>query len=1034
MIKLITTDSYYNLFPILNNLLKGKVNTLGGKNLIFCEEKVSLMAERSIMSQFNGSFNTAVYSFGNFLRAKMPRTALTKEGSAMAVKRVLSSVNLTCFKSSKTSLAPALYDLIIQLKSAKVKPSDLLNASKYAYGTLKNKLLDIYAIYSGYEQFILERNFDDQSSMLNYLPEIILGDDEIELSDVYILGFSGFTSQIRSAISALIKKAKSITAILTEGENELVYVNETANSFRELARRADKSLVEEKIKSDWCEEALLISQSVFNPCAYKSNKKPTDKIYTYSAENRMQEVERVAEIIKQKVLDGECRYRDITVALPDPIGYAGDIERAFNMLDLPYFLDQKKKVGSHPLIRLILTYIDAFRKNLERKTLSAFYKNPLFCSDKALSDEFENYVLAFNIDFNRIKKPFTFDNKGAFSLEELNEFRLKVVSVFNEFNPRKLLATLSVEEKLKDYSNKLRQMGEATESAVNEQVYSAVDRILTEMETMLLGVEMTLTEIKNVFSSGVSAMEISIIPQYNDAVFVGGLKECALSKAKHLFVLGLTSDLPAVKEDVALLSDGDISALEDIKVLVEPKIKIVNHRARENAGLALSAFSESLYLSYPLLNISGDKNTRSQALNDIEKIFEVRPFPKYKGYLSYRQGLSAFARACGEFATGRLNDFTPASSFYSAVGEENLKPLLDRSNQEVKIRLSSSREIMSKKYISPTRIEDYYKCPYRAFLSSGLKLKRREEGVVDGFSVGNIMHEIFGEYALNMDKVSDKISSDALVNAIAEKVLARQEYAKYLGDAITSNAVKSAVSECAKFCYKNYLAIENSDFKVKKTEAGFGDGKDCVYPAINLLDGKVKMLGKIDRVDENGEYFRVLDYKTASPNADLDLLFTGKKLQLYLYAKAVNHDKNNPKKLAGVYYMPVSDKFRAEGESLPALSKGITLSDSQVIKSQEKNIINGQSTFLPIEIKDEQIKVSGEMSEEGLSACVDYAVKLSENAVKRMNEGFIAPTPADERICGYCEYRELCPLSDPQARKHGKVDATTIIDAVKEDE
>ena len=68
--RLIITDSYFNIFPVLTSCLKGKTNTLDDKNVVFCEEKFSLMAERYICSELSGSFNTDVYSFGNFLRKK----------------------------------------------------------------------------------------------------------------------------------------------------------------------------------------------------------------------------------------------------------------------------------------------------------------------------------------------------------------------------------------------------------------------------------------------------------------------------------------------------------------------------------------------------------------------------------------------------------------------------------------------------------------------------------------------------------------------------------------------------------------------------------------------------------------------------------------------------------------------------------------------------------------------------------------------------------------------------------------------------
>ncbi len=1031
MVKLITTDSYFNIFPALNSCLNGKANTLIGKNLIFCEEKISLMAERFILSEYGGTFNTAVYSFGNYLRLKKPDlSALSKEGSAMAVKRVLSSVSLGCFKASRAGLAPSLYDLIIQLKSAKVSPQDLLMASEYATGALKNKLSDIYAVYDGYENFVKSENLDDQSSMLDYLPSVIENDAQIENADIYIVGFNGWTNQIRQAIATLITKAKSVTAILTEGDNELVYVNETAQSFRDLVKACGQTLIEQNMVSEWAEEGKIIADNLFNPSAVNRNKKQTDKIFCLTAENKAQEVERVAEIIRAKVVSGQYRYRDFTVAIADVNAYSDDIERAFNMLDLPYFVDQKKKVSAHPLVKLILSYFEATRTNLEKKTLSAFYKNPLFCKDKNLSDEFENYVLAYNIDYSRIKKPFTFQPKGRLDLDKLNEFRQSVVDCFDEFDVRKLLTRLNVSQSLEEYSVILKELGEAEECAINEQIFSAVDRILTEIQAMLGGVQLSLIELRNIFISGVSAMELSIIPQYNDAVFVGGLKETALAKAKYLFVLGLTSDVPAVRDDVALLSDGDITQLEDIKILVEPKIKVVNHRARENAGLALSAFSEGLYLSYPLQGISGDKTVKSEMMTCVENLFTVKPFPKRNRYSTYKQGLTAFARDTGRFVTGKIDDFTVASSFFKAVGEDSLKPLLDRANKEVKLRLENSREIMAKKYVSPTRIEEYYSCPYKTFLSKGLKLKSREEGVVDGLSVGNIIHEIFSKYMLRLSRVKDKQSSDELVSELASEILKKQDYARFLDDAVTRYSVARAIDECAKFCYKNYLAMSSSSFTVKRTEAGFGDGKDCAYPAIGLLDGQVKLSGVIDRVDESGEYYRVLDYKTGSPKSDLDLLFTGQKLQLYLYAKAVNPNKD--KKLAGAYYMPISDEFRSEDKDAPVLSKGVTLFEEGALVLQDNQILQSKkSEFLPVSVKKDQMTIDGEMTAEGLQSAVDYAVAVSEKAVERMSEGVIVATPANDKVCGYCEFKALCPLNNPVARAHDKVDATTIIDSIK---
>jgi ATP-dependent helicase/nuclease subunit B len=246
-IKLITTDSYFNVFEILKKELAGKTEGLSGKNLIFCDEKISLMAERHLCSINGGSFNTQVYSFGNYLRVKKGNlTALSKEGSAMAIRKILGDVNLKKFSSSKTDLAPTLYELIMQLKSASVSPEEIKSAISDTDGVLSFKLEDIFAVYSAYEDFLLKNGFEDQSSSLSYLPKVLSSDDSIKDANVFLLGFTGWTRQARDVIETLIKRAKSVTAIVAEGENEFLFVNETAESFLNICKKLSVPVNEER--------------------------------------------------------------------------------------------------------------------------------------------------------------------------------------------------------------------------------------------------------------------------------------------------------------------------------------------------------------------------------------------------------------------------------------------------------------------------------------------------------------------------------------------------------------------------------------------------------------------------------------------------------------------------------------------------------------------------------------------------------------------------------------------------------------------
>ncbi len=1036
MAKLIITHSQFNLFNILTQELKSSANSLSGKNLVFCEEKVSLMAERKICADLKGSFNTDVYSFGNYLRVKKHiEKLLSKEGSAMAVRRILKNVNLKCFKINKANLAPVLFELIIQLKSAKISPSDILLASEKAKGILKNKLQDVYAVFNEYERFIASGGFDDQSSMLSYLPELLENSIEIKNANIYLLGFSGWTSQTRSAILAILKNAKSVTAILTGGSNEMLYVGETEKAFTELCKKAGVPIEKTVVDGGMIWEGKAIVNALFSSQGVGLAGQSTDKVYYQTFKDVNEEINRIAQIIKNDVICSNYRYRDFTVAIPDVNTYRESIKTVFSLLKIPYFLDEQRSVESHPLVTLILTYAQMFRRNFERNTVLAFVKNPLFLSDKKLADAFENYLLKYNVNYGRIKEPFIYDGVDGVEKESLEEIRLKLMSVCVKFNVHGMLDSLDVKVRLEELSEKLREIGESEECAVNEQMYESVQKILAEMEMMLNLSELSVSEYVSVFTSGVQALKLSIIPQYSDAVFIGDYKQTALAQANCLFAVGLTSSVPNVKADVALLSDVDIEELENIKVLVEPKIRIINHRTRESVGLALGAFKNRLYLSYPTACIDGKKNIKSEVLTCMCTLFKTKPFGEQDGYVTKEQGMQSFAKEIGEFAQGKIYDMEDAMSYYSATDKDELKPLLDNANKEVKKKLTG-RSALIGGATAPTVIEDYFKCPYRAFLSHVVKLRDREEGQVNALSVGNFMHDILNMYIKDIGQVHDRESSDQLFERVKKKVLETAVYAKFYQDKVTAVTMDRVISECMEYCYKTYLYFSKSDFKALDTEVSFGDGEKCKYPSIPLLNGKVRLTGKIDRVDTSDKFFRVVDYKTGGTDITDQSLFAGLKLQLYLYAAAVkgkNQSVDSEKSVAGLYYLPISDAYEKQDGKEITMAQGKTLKDDDALFAQDcEFFVNGKSDFIPAKISEKSGKVSSCMEKEILNSYIDYAVAVADTAVKRMEEGFIMPSPY-EKVCEYCQYGALCGMSE-RARTVGQVNEITISQAIKGEE
>ncbi len=1034
MVKLIVTDSLFRTFECLNEQMSN-VYDLNEKNVVFSEEKISLMTERFICSVKGGSFNTDVYSFGSFLaRNKSFDKILTKEGSAMAVKKVLSTAPVKRISRGSYRLAPKLSELIAQLKSAGVYPENIQNGLENTKGLLKEKLADISCVYSEYEKFMADNGFEDQNSALAYLPEIVRESEQIKGASVYIVGLSSITVQMRRVIESLIDSAKDVTAILIGGENRFAFVNETAEIFRDIVARKGVPLKEQNVTSDYTLEGRIIVDGLFNPLKFPKHKLDTDKITLGAFTNVYQEAERVAQVIKSKVIFGESRYRDFVIAVSNAEEYKDVLYQAFEMLEIPYYLDIENKTSSHPLVQLIGAYIEAFRKNFDRESLKQFYKNPLFCSDKSLTDDFDNYTLKYNIGYNKIFSEFTLTDGE--DLAVLEQFRKSIAEILQTFDVQRMLEKLNVEQKLKDYSISLTESGYAEEGAIASQIYQAITGILQEMRAVLGNEKISLWEYRTIFFSGVEQLKLSIIPQYSDAVFVGDFHECALVKAKHLFVIGLTSEVPNVKEDVAILNDSEINKLTEVKVLIEPKIRVVNHRMRESVALSLSAFSEHLYLSYPTTNKDGSKAIKSEIVGFINSAFKVKAFPQENGYLTHKQGLYTFSKECGDFVVGKNLDFVQAASFYHVDKTGKSQDIAKRSNKEIKIRLTENQKALISGITSPTGIEEYYTCPYKAFLTHGLKIKEREESKVEGAFVGTLMHDILKDYVGEIDNVSDKISSDGVFYQVSSKILEDAKYRSLKQDAQSFNQLDRALEECKEYCYKTYLSLKNSDFICSKDniEVSFGktrSGEKAKYPAIELLDGKVKISGKIDRIDTCGEYFRILDYKTGGYDASSSKLYNGTKLQLFLYSAVVKDMK-----LAGAYYLPLSNSFVSEAYKLNSLAVGKTLNDEKVISMQDTTFNQtGESQYLAVK-KDDKKGLKGVTDQQGLADMVKYSLVLSEQAVRQMQDGVIVPSPVmngEIEACAYCEFYPMCYRDKQKPRKTKSVKDDVFSLAIKND-
>lgn len=188
--------SYSECAAAATEYAAGLSASLDACTLVFSEEKITLWLERELCERLGGAFTTDVHSFRKYLSERGRKAArLSKQGSVMLVRKLINGLELPCFRRKSVHLAPALYELIAQLKSALVTPDDLEEASEGCGGILKNKLEDILAVYRAYEERLAEDGLSDQNSYLAELIPLIEGDERLKETDVVLVGYSAWTAQ-----------------------------------------------------------------------------------------------------------------------------------------------------------------------------------------------------------------------------------------------------------------------------------------------------------------------------------------------------------------------------------------------------------------------------------------------------------------------------------------------------------------------------------------------------------------------------------------------------------------------------------------------------------------------------------------------------------------------------------------------------------------------------------------------------------------------------------------------------------------------
>ncbi|MBO4262392.1 MAG: PD-(D/E)XK nuclease family protein, partial [Clostridia bacterium] len=1006
-----------------------------------------------------------------YVRLKAPpKTSLSKEGAAMAVKKIASSLKdeLVVFKKPSPAFAASLAELIAQLKSAKVTPASLSEAASGRADNLGAKLHDISLVYAGYEKFLAENSLTDNNDSLGVMSRLLRSDEKIKRSHVIVAGLSSVTKQICDILSELFSVSKKCDFLCLGGENKEVYTEEVLDFVKTVDRTPP---VYEN--SSMTDEARLLAGRLFDPVTLSKAGLYSDKITFYEAEDPEDEIENIAKQIRFGVIRG-ARYRDFAVGLGSLGEYSVTLRKVFGDYNIPFFADEKRLLSEHPAVKLLRDALRAYVRGGNIDDIKNIISNSAFIPDKAVSDDMLRRIVTGVIggkEFLRSEEVI-FDDLYESSKREAIRRLFGVLSKKARAGEyvsaaKKFLEEAFVKDNVSLLSEKFSAAEDAEVKSFNDAAYAKLLSLLDEIDKVIGEENVSADEFIKIMLSGADACEISLIPQYNDVVYVGELKDCRIKKHDVLFAAGLGGDVPSIKADVALLHDGDINKLEALSVKVEPKIRVVNRREREAVALAMLAFGQSLRCSYSVSSASGRGLVKSDLLEYVVSSFSgdgasgkrLVPYRKISftaaaaasdgerkddlqayDYLAPRPALFSLAKQADDFRNGGSNDLEVCSSFYAALKrgghEKHLAAadgLLENKNASVRLtRVLPNENFFPSKTVSASVLETYYSCPYQNYLKYGLGLSDDVSSEATPLDFGNILHALAEKFICRRGEIGEGSTVEKLAGEIFDEILCGAEFEKFSKRADLGFSSGLLKEEGIRLCKRLYAETLRSDFSPVATEVWFADWAEHKALPLRTKTAGYKLCGKVDRLDEYGDYVRIIDYKTggAGKKVSDENFYTGRNIQLYLYMNAFARGK----KIGGAYYYSLEDGYHAEDAERVSMY-GMTLADEKVVAATDKDLAkNGDSDIIEAKKKDGEEEYKGNfVDERTLRGYTAYARLLAEKCVDRVNEGVTVASPYGD-ACKYCGYAAVCGYdgeTDGRTRKVKAIRPETIVSAAE---
>ncbi|MDD4080496.1 MAG: PD-(D/E)XK nuclease family protein [Eubacteriales bacterium] len=1037
-----------------------------GEVVLLVPEQYTLTAEKDVLDALKvpGFFRLHVLSPSRFLSRVADRLGqgegarIDERGKLMTVargaRRMKGDLEYYASVTNRPGFAGQVTEAITELKGAGITPEQLAAAPG---AEEPGKLRDLAVIYAEYERLLAGKSADSEDIQREALARFAAS-GLFSGASFFVYGFDLLSQPLIRLITAWAARAGRVLLALVR-ERPAAPDGDAFSPVNRSVSHLTAALTDAGLRWEaaWHTDGphrpddLAHLERHFLRIRRTPFARPPEHISLYAARSPHAEVRWVAQRVLSAMRSGMAP-EDIVVVLANPQEYGRMLPGVFRDYRIPHYLAEKEPILGHSLVRCLLSALECIKLSAwQQEDVFGYIKSPFSPLTAQEAWALENYALAFGIYASRWTKPFSRGEEA----EAMEALRLKALAPVMRLRERlakarsaatSLRGVIAFLEEIDAYQQMvaleqtLLAQGMPEEAVRTRQVWDKLCGLFEQMAELLGEERVPMNQFPALLSAGLSQTELSALPPQEHCVLIGGLGQLMPGRPKMVFVLGLNSGVMSHTAE-PLVTDAERHALEEtFQVHMDLPQDEKDAVSQLDLWKALAAAGEHLCLSYALSDEAG------KALAPLSHLSRIRGlFP----------GLMEEGGALGSLRETEPAAPIPAiDELAGLLGEGDVPPIwqdawawlsqdsalgpLTRSvtaaaqgdSPRKKLPREEASELFSAETVSVSRLETYAECPFKHFVTYGLKPHERLVWAVQPADYGSFCHQAmegFGRRAITMPGWPDVTREQvrAAMDAAMANLTENWDQTPFSDTARSRHTSGSYLSVCRNMAQVMTEAAQASSFEPAGFELRFGMGGGMPPVELQLEDGStLRLKGVIDRADmaehEGQEYLRVIDYKTGRNSLDAAEVQAGSQLALLLYLYAARGQGGDIKP-AGAFYQLLDDPLvradsadKARKEAIRRLRlSGVLLKDSAVIRLMDA--ADPPYSLMKLTKNDGMVMDKDFLlSPEGMDRLIRLAADTARDLSGRIASGVIDRSPLinshRRAACAYCRFQGICRL------------------------